>query len=67
MKVEELVGKMCCSSSLPVRLKTDIRDPGVLLAWKNQKILFAGACTVSSFEVTEKEMVIYYKLPKIDI
>lgn len=69
MKIKELVGKMNSCSTLPVRLKTDIYDPGVLLAWRgnNQKCLFAGNCTVRSFEVTERELVIYYKPVKMDI
>ncbi len=61
MKVKELVAKMNCSSTLPVRVKTDISDPGVLLAWKHQSVIYGGNCTVSSFEVNKEEMTIYYK------
>lgn len=61
MKVKELISKMQCSSTLPVRMKKDIYDPGVILAWKYQDVICGGECTVSSFSVNEKEMVIYYK------
>lgn len=61
MKVKELIAKMNCSSTLPVRMKTDINDPGVILAWKYQTVIFGGNCTVSSFEVNKDEMTIYCK------
>ena len=64
MKVKELIAKMNCSSTLPVRMKTDINDPGVLLAWKRQTVIFGGNCTVSGFEVNKDEMVIYYRPEK---
>ena len=67
MKVKELIAKMNVSSTLPVRMKTDINDPGVLLAWKHQKVICGGNCTVNSFEVNRDEMVIYYKPIKMDL
>lgn len=60
MKVKELIAKMNVTSSLPVRMKSDINDPGVLLTWKYQKVICGGNCTVRSFEVNKDEMVIYY-------
>lgn len=63
MKVKELIAKMNCSSTLPVIMKKDINDPGVILAWKHQTIICGGNCTVSSFEVTNNEMVIFYRKP----
>ena len=67
MKVKELIAKMNVSSTLPIRMKTDLYDPGVLLAWKYQKVICGGECTVRSFEVNKDEMVIYYKPVKLDI
>lgn len=67
MKVKELMKKMNCSSTLPVRMKTDINDPGVLLAWRHQTVICGGECTVNSFEINKNEMVIYYKPRKIEI
>lgn len=67
MKVKDLIAKMNVTSTLPIRMKTDINDPGVLLAWKHQKVICGGNCTVNSFEVSGKEMVIYYKPVKMDI
>ena len=64
MKVKELISKVNCSSTLPIRMKEDIHDPGTILAWKYQDVILGGNCTVSSFEVTSTEMVIYYKPPK---
>ena len=61
MKVKELVSKLNYSSSLPIRMKKDINDPGVILAWKHRTVIYGGNCTVSSFEVNKDEMVIYYK------
>ncbi len=61
MKVKELIAKMNCSSTLPIRMKASISDPGVILAWKHQDVICGGNCTVSSFEVNKDEMVIYYK------
>ena len=58
MKVKELIAKMNVTTTLPIRMKTDINDPGVLLAWKHQKVICGGNCTVNSFEVNAKEMVI---------
>ena len=67
MKVKDLIAKMNITSTLPIRMKTGIDDPGVLLAWKHQNILCGGNCTVSSFEVNNREMIIYYKPVKMDI
>ena len=67
MKVKDLIGKMNVCSELPVRMKTDINDPGVRLAWKYQKVLCGGECTVRSFEVKDGEFVIYYKPVKMEI
>lgn len=67
MKVKELIAKMNVSSTLPIRMKTDINDPGVILAWKHQKVICGGNCTVRSFEVHKDEMVIYYKPIKMEI
>lgn len=64
MKVKDLISKMNCSSTLPIRMKESISDPGTILAWKYQDVIFGGNCTVSSFEVNENEMVIYYKPSK---
>lgn len=61
MKVKELISKLNCASTLPVRMKESISDPGVILAWKHQTVIYGGNCTVSSFEVNKDEMVIYYK------
>lgn len=61
MKVKELIGKLNYSSTLPIRMKESINDPGVILAWKNQTVICGGNCTVSSFEVNKDEMIIYYK------
>ena len=66
MKVKELIAKMNVTSTLPIRMKTDINDPGVLLAWKYQKVICGGNCTVNSFEVSKEEMVIYYQPIKED-
>ena len=63
MKVKELIAKLNCSSTLPIRMKENIRDPGTILAWKHQDVLFGGNCTVSSFEVNKDEMTIYYQKP----
>lgn len=65
MKVKELVGVLNCSSTLPVRLKTCISDPGCILTWKNQQVIFRGDCTVLSFTVTQDEMTIFYKPVKV--
>lgn len=61
VKVKELISKMNCCSTLPVRMKSSINDPGVILAWKYQEVICGGNCTVLSFSVTNNEMVIYYK------
>lgn len=60
MKVKELIAKLNYSSTLPVRMKDSIYDPGVILAWRNQEVICGGNCTVRSFEVNSDEMVIYY-------
>ncbi len=60
MKVKELISKLNCESTLPVRMKESISDPGVILAW-NIKNVFRGAnCKVLSFQVNQDEMIIYY-------
>ena len=61
MKVKDLVGKLNASSTVRIRMKTDINDPGVILAWRYQKVLCGGNCTVNSFEINGNEMTIYYK------
>lgn len=60
MKVKELIAKLNYSSTLPVRMKESVSDPGVILAWRNQEVICGGNCTVRSFEVNRDEMVIYY-------
>ena len=64
MKVKELIAKLNCCSTLPIRMKRDISDPGTLLAWKYKDVLCGGNCTVSSVTITNEEMIIYYQLPK---
>lgn len=66
MKVKELVGKMNACSTVKIRMKTSTSDPGVILAWRYQKVLCGGDCTVRSFEIVGNEMVIYYKPWKED-
>ena len=64
MKVKELIAKLNCCSTLPIRMKRDISDSGTLLAWKYQDVLCGGNCTVSSVTITNEEMIIYYQPPK---
>lgn len=64
MKVKELIAKMNYCSTLPIRMKRDVSDSGVLLAWRYQDVLLCGNCTVSSFTINKEEMVIYYQVPK---
>ena len=67
MKVKELVGKLNANSTVKIRMKTDIHDPGVILAWKYQKVLCGGNCTVRSFEIHGDEMIIYYKPISLEV
>ena len=64
MKVKELISKLNCSSTLPIRMKRDIYDPGTILCWKYQNVIYGGNCTVSSVTITNEEMIIYYQPPK---
>ena len=67
MKVKDLVKKLNASSNVRIRMKTDINDPGVILAWRYQKVLCGGNCTVKSFEINGNEMTIYYKPIPLDV
>ena len=42
-------------------MKEDIYDPGTILAWKYQDVIFGGNCTVSSVTITNEEMIIYFQ------
>lgn len=53
MKVKELIAKMNYCSTLPIRMKRDVSDSGVLLAWRYQDVLLCGNCTVSSFTINK--------------
>lgn len=61
MKVKELISKLNCSSNLPIIMKRDIYDPGTILSWKNEEVIFGGNCTVSSVTITNAGMIIYYQ------